>query len=736
MAAAYAKMKEFGISKAKLKETVEDLLKVYCNNWEFIEDENYRVLMDAILERKDEVKEVESQKEAEIHDDPLISEPLKKRLRPRNQKGQIASPVKKLKTHLVKTSTMLEKGEGELSSGSQTSSEKDSEHLVKRKSARDKKQIVVYENSIYHGDDDFCSWPAENSLMGQENGLLFEDCEPLKKRSRAYNNKKDDRDFIYYQRHRKKPLISEFSFGKQPSESCTDTENILDFYHNDCLGIPFGDAYEEVPLKSINPAAPTGTSSDVMEEETKFLQFEHLNVDTKGSCDSSRLQFDIASSSKGDVRVALICNPSQSDFHIPSLDAVLKAVEEKYKLHKSLDSDFSMMKLLKDVCEFFLAMATSSSDDRGLWINNMSLSKGCDSSKDYGDNFSVHLGYSNYFANFHNLVKIVPQIPKSVTLSGLEGLHCICGFGIPDILDTPSQRERRIKVLDHIEFTNSNVVAGIEKDCSSAVECCYIDDITRGEEKVKISLENSFFGDQPPIFFYTQHNLIYDKANVKFSLACISSEECCSHCSGDCLAVPLPCACARISGGEYAYTQEGLLKEKFLEECISLVRDPKEHNFFYCKRCPLEMSKNKQEVKHCKGHLLRKFIKECWSKCGCNKNCGNRIVQQGITTDLQVFWTPEGKGWGIRTLKDLPKGAFVCEFAGELVTNLELCKRIVQSIGEEKHTYTVLLDADWCSENNLKDEETLCLDATLYGNVSRFINHRTMALTSITKIIL
>ncbi|KAJ1393002.1 WIYLD domain [Sesbania bispinosa] len=478
-------MKEFGISKAKLTETVEDLLKVYCNNWKFIEDDNYRVLMDAILERKDEDKEVESQKEAQIHDDPLISEPLKKRLRPRTRRDRLQV----------------------------------CEHLVKRKSARDKKQIVVYENSIYHGDD-FCSWSAENSLRGQENGFLFEDC------------------------------------------------------------IPFGEAYEEVPLKSLNPAAPTGTSSDVMEEETKFLQFEHLNVDNKGSCDSSRLQFDIASSSKGDVSVSIICNSSQSDYHIPSLDAVLKAVEEKYKLHKSLDSDFSVMKLMRDVCECFLAMAISSSVDRGLWINNVSLSKECDSSKDYGNNFSVHLGYSNYFANFHNLVKIVPQIPKSVTLSGLEGLHYICGFRIPDILDTPSQRERRIKFLEHTEFTNSNVVAGIEKDCSSAAECCYIDDITRGEEK------------------------------------------------------------------------------------------------------------------------------------------------QGITTDLQVFRTPEGKGWGIRTLKDLPKGAFVCEFAGEVVTNLELRKRIVQSIGEEKHTYTVLLDADWCSENILKDEETLCLDATLYGNVSRFINHR------------
>ncbi|GAB2220440.1 hypothetical protein Droror1_Dr00008091 [Drosera rotundifolia] len=38
--------------------------------------------------------------------------------------------------------------------------------------------------------------------------------------------------------------------------------------------------------------------------------------------------------------------------------------------------------------------------------------------------------------------------------------------------------------------------------------------------------------------------------------------------------------------------------------------------------------------------------------------------------------------------------------------------------------YPVLLDADWASESILKDEEALCLDATFYGNVARFINHR------------
>ncbi|KAL0435552.1 UNVERIFIED_CONTAM: Histone-lysine N-methyltransferase SUVR4 [Sesamum radiatum] len=89
-----------------------------------------------------------------------------------------------------------------------------------------------------------------------------------------------------------------------------------------------------------------------------------------------------------------------------------------------------------------------------------------------------------------------------------------------------------------------------------------------------------------------------------------------------------------------------------------------------------------------------------------------------------VYMTPEGKGWGLRTLEDLPKGAFVCEYVGEVLTNAELFERVLRSPKGEKHSYPVLLDADWCAEGVLKDEEALCLDATYYGNVARFINHR------------
>ena len=89
--------------------------------------------------------------------------------------------------------------------------------------------------------------------------------------------------------------------------------------------------------------------------------------------------------------------------------------------------------------------------------------------------------------------------------------------------------------------------------------------------------------------------------------------------------------------------------------------------------------------------------------------------------------TGKRKGWGVRTLEDLPAGTFVCEYVGEILTNMELDIRNNARKGHSNH-YPVLLDSDWSSETMLKDEELLCLDATHYGNVARFINHRQVSL--------
>ncbi|KAL8254481.1 hypothetical protein R6Q59_032702 [Mikania micrantha] len=249
-------------------------------------------------------------------------------------------------------------------------------------------------------------------------------------------------------------------------------------------------------------------------------------------------------------------------------------------------------------------------------------------------------------------------------------------------------------------------------------------DLAKGQEGLVISLVNEVNTECPPSFHYIPRNAVFQNAYVNFSLASITNENCCSTCFGDCLTSATPCQCAVQTGGEFAYTKEGTIKEDLLDDCIATKRDPQKCHLSYCKECPLEKSKNEGVLGTCKGHLDRSFIKECWLKCGCNKNCGNRVVQCGIRYKLQVFMTSSGKGWGLRALEDLPKGAFVCEFVGEVLTCNEFYNRVSQSSKKDEQAYPVFLDSEWGEESEFKEDEALCLDATYYGNVARFVNHR------------
>ncbi|KAI0218690.1 Histone-lysine N-methyltransferase EHMT2 [Lamellibrachia satsuma] len=114
------------------------------------------------------------------------------------------------------------------------------------------------------------------------------------------------------------------------------------------------------------------------------------------------------------------------------------------------------------------------------------------------------------------------------------------------------------------------------------------------------------------------------------------------------------------------------------------------------------------------GRLLKDFnymdpplIFECNKACSCWANCRNRVIQLGITCRLQVFRT-NGRGWGVRTLLNIPQGTFVCEYIGELISD---------TVADNREDDSYLFDLD------NKESDTYCIDARCYGNVSRFINH-------------
>ena len=68
-------------------------------------------------------------------------------------------------------------------------------------------------------------------------------------------------------------------------------------------------------------------------------------------------------------------------------------------------------------------------------------------------------------------------------------------------------------------------------------------------------------------------------------------------------------------------------------------------------------------------------IYECSELCSCNPaKCKNRITAKGVQFLMEIFRT-KGMGWGVRARETIPKGSFVAEYCGEIISNSEADKR-------------------------------------------------------------
>ncbi|KAL0287020.1 UNVERIFIED_CONTAM: putative inactive histone-lysine N-methyltransferase SUVR2 [Sesamum angustifolium] len=742
VANAFRAMKAIGISEDKVKPVLKSLLILYDKNWALIEEENYRALADAIFER-DELEAAEQSKKkivnSQTDDHPeeaaqATEEPERplKRLRLRYRNGQTSSSSTP-DTSVPRTPLIRPKEEpGELPephlpevNGSQAIVEspqpnaeniKSKPQVVTRQSiGKNKgKQPVSPESLILHERSD----PSQPNSMSrsQENTQLI-----IESRSHSHPMRLRDRGTRAVSpqipSREKRPVPDSSSHALRLKEPKVEPGVILSPKKRSNVSqallkpkdepVTEDMACLEVSGAITHPAHGTGT----LNKPRNNGELAVISVE----CSSN---LEIASSPSGEVKISLSYNlgPGRPDFRMPSLEAVLKSVEDKcLRSPKTLDLNVSVMTLMTEMCQCFLKLGT---------------------------------GSNSQSTETMDVTPTIASVSKSSAADalGASGLHF---SSLNGLVDSPSGAE--IDVGNEILTNRENKENCAEEGNGLSLEVVHqpqvapeiirslhdVVDIAKGQEKVVITLVNDVNDECPPSFNYIPKNAAFQNAYVNFSLARIGDNNCCANCSGDCLSLPTPCACANETGGEFAYTTDGLVREELLKECISMNRDPKKHCQFFCKECPLERSKCEDIIEPCKGHLVRKFIKECWWKCGCNKQCGNRVVQRGISRNLQVELveifsalppTPCAyvmeKRLGLRTLEDLPKGAFVCEYVGEVLTNAELFERVLRSPKGEKHSYPVLLDADWCAEGVLKDEEALCLDATYYGNVARFINHR------------
>ncbi|KAJ8935789.1 hypothetical protein NQ314_012639 [Rhamnusium bicolor] len=123
-------------------------------------------------------------------------------------------------------------------------------------------------------------------------------------------------------------------------------------------------------------------------------------------------------------------------------------------------------------------------------------------------------------------------------------------------------------------------------------------------------------------------------------------------------------------------------------------------------------------------YRIEDFVKgptyECNENCKCNSRlCGNKLVQFGPRKSLMVKpCENEMKGLGLFTLKTINRGSFICEYAGEVITETEAFKRFQYNNEHGKINYIFCIN-EYFGETSVQT----FIDPTYYGNIGRYINH-------------
>uniref|UniRef100_A0A1I8PIQ2 Histone-lysine N-methyltransferase n=1 Tax=Stomoxys calcitrans TaxID=35570 RepID=A0A1I8PIQ2_STOCA len=110
--------------------------------------------------------------------------------------------------------------------------------------------------------------------------------------------------------------------------------------------------------------------------------------------------------------------------------------------------------------------------------------------------------------------------------------------------------------------------------------------------------------------------------------------------------------------------------------------------------------------------LNRMVYTECSpTNCPTRDKCQNQKIQKHeIAPGVERFMT-ENKGWGVRTKLPIPKGTYILEYVGEVVTEREFKDRMATIYLNDTHHYCLHLDGG------------LVIDGHRMGSDCRFVNH-------------
>ncbi|KAH8400919.1 hypothetical protein KR009_001798 [Drosophila setifemur] len=157
-------------------------------------------------------------------------------------------------------------------------------------------------------------------------------------------------------------------------------------------------------------------------------------------------------------------------------------------------------------------------------------------------------------------------------------------------------------------------------------------DISKGQEKMAIPLVNYYDNTLPPPCTYAKQRIPTEGVHLNLDEEFLVGCDCDDDCSDK-----SKCSCWQLTVAGVRYCNP----KKPIEEIGYQYKRLHEH--------------------------VPTGIYECNSRCKCKKNCLNRVVQHSLEMKLQVFKT-SNRGWGLRCVNDIPKGAFICIYAGYLLT--------------------------------------------------------------------
>jgi hypothetical protein len=114
-------------------------------------------------------------------------------------------------------------------------------------------------------------------------------------------------------------------------------------------------------------------------------------------------------------------------------------------------------------------------------------------------------------------------------------------------------------------------------------------------------------------------------------------------------------------------------------------------------------------------------LHECGAECKDGRHCMLKLVQHGLPRDLEVFMSPDNRGWGVRCWHNILAGDFIAEYVGEILTSEEADLR-------ENDEYFFDLQVVPVTERGVEGaisqgKSEFIIDGRVRGNLTRFINH-------------